>query len=346
MSRRRTIVCAGYMPLDIICSPTETIRRQAGGTAANVAAILAFHGWHSQLAGSAGTDPAGDELVSDLSAAGVDVTQLRRLPGVATCRLIHEIRPDTHLFRYKCRECGSGLPRSRPLTLEHAEACAEANPSPDVFFFDRANAATVSLAEQYASAGCVVVFEPSTPVNAELLRRAIAVAHVVKHSDDRSVGGLEDLNVRARTGQVRIITHGADGLEVRLGSKHTHRLPAMATLAVDTGGAGDWTTAGLLHVAVDHGQIAYDLLEDALRYGQALAAVNCATPGARGLMTLSRATAARRAAAVLQEGGLTSKPRLPKQQRPSVLPSRCPLCLLPVPEQLLLLSAELATASV
>lgn len=334
MRERRHIVCAGYMPLDIICTTTETIRYAAGGTAANVAAILAFHGWHSVLAGVVGDDRAGDEIICDLSGVGVDTTQLRRHPGAATCRIVHEIRPDAHVFRYRCRECGNRFPRSRPLTLEHADMCAEAHPSPDVYFFDRANAATVHLAERYAAAGSVVVFEPSIPANAELLARAVGAAHVVKHSDDRTVGGLKELHVRTRAAQVRIVTHGAEGLEVRYGSKHSRRLPALATLAVDTGGAGDWTTAGLLQVAISRRQLVPELVEDALRYGQALAAVNCATPGARGLMHLTRATAARRAAAVLRDGGLTSRPRLPPAPRPLVRSGMCSGCLLPFPEQL------------
>lgn len=51
---RPSIVCAGYMPLDVICNETQTLARKAGGTAANVAAILAFLGWDAALAGQTG----------------------------------------------------------------------------------------------------------------------------------------------------------------------------------------------------------------------------------------------------------------------------------------------------
>lgn len=74
------------------------------------------------------------------------------------------------------------------------------------------------LAECYSEAGSVVVFEPSVPANAELLGRAAAVAHVIKHSNDRSVGGLDELHVRPRQGQLRIVTYGAEGLELRVGT--------------------------------------------------------------------------------------------------------------------------------
>lgn len=334
MSARRSLVCAGYMPLDIIRTSAGTVARRAGGTAANVAAILAFFAWHSILAGQTGDDPAGDELIADLHAAGVGTGQIRQAAGARTARLVHDVGPNGHAFRYRCPDCNSPFPRSRPLSLEGAATCTRAHPSPDVFVFDRANAATVALAERYEQAGSVVVFEPSMPANAELLARAAAVAHVIKHSDDRSVGGLEELRLTPRHGQLRIVTHGAEGLEIRSGTRRSRRLPALATLAVDTGGAGDWTTAGLLHRAVYKRNITLESAEEALRYGQALAAVNCATVGARGLMGLSLSAVRRRAREVLHHGGLTSEPRLAATPPPPAATSGCPSCLMPIDEQL------------
>jgi sugar/nucleoside kinase (ribokinase family) len=341
---RRSIVCAGYMPLDIVRTTAGTVARRAGGTAANVAAILAYLGWDATLAGQAGDDLGGDELVADLSNAGVEVGQITRAPQAQTPRLVHDIRHDGHFYRYGCEVCGARFPRSRPLTLDGAKACLEARPSPTVFLFDRANAGTLMLAEQYAKAGSIVMFEPSVPANAELLGRAATAAHIIKHSDDRSVGGLDDLHVRPRQGQVRIVTHGAEGLELRLGTGRGRRFPALATLAVDTGGAGDWTTAGLLDGCVRNKEIARDALDKALRCGQALAAVNCAIVGARGLMGLTNSSARRRAHRVLSEGGLTSAPRVAQMPPPTSYDGACPSCLLPTVDQLTLDSVTSAVA--
>lgn len=339
MTRRRSVVCAGYMPLDVIRAPGGAIARRAGGTAGNVAAILAFLGWDATLAGQTGDDPAAKELLADLKAVGVDVAQVRRTASSLAPRLVHDVRPEGHFFKYSCPECGSRFPRSRPLTLEGAAECAEAHPSPTVYFFDRASRATLWLAEHYAAQGTVIVFEPSIPANAEFLGRAASVAHVVKHSDDRSVGGLDDLHVKPRPGQFRIVTHGAEGLDVRVGAAGRRRFPALATLAVDTGGAGDWMTAGFLTRAAFNGQLARGSLEDAVRFGQALAAVNCATIGSRGLMAMSRDGALRRARRVLLEGGLTSMPRLPRATaRPRGAGGACQACLMPTVDQLELIS--------
>lgn len=334
MSAPRSVVCAGYMPLDIIRTSAGTVARHAGGTAANVAAILAFLGWHSVLAGQAGDDLAGDELLRDLRAAGVDTAQLRRTTSLQTARIVHDVRHDGHAFRYRCPDCNSPFPRSRPLTLEAAATFARKYPAPDVYFFDRANAATVALAENYEQAGSIVVFEPSVPANAELLQRAAAAANVVKHSDDRSVGGLDELHVTARRGQLRVVTHGAEGLEIRSGTRRTRRLHALATLAVDTGGAGDWTTAGFLHRAVRSRKILLESLDDAMRYGQALAALNCAMVGSRGLMEMSRSTVRRRVRKALQDGGVTSEPRVAATRAPPAATGACPSCLMPISQQL------------
>lgn len=333
---RPTIVAAGYMPLDVIRTPSGTVARHAGGTAANVAAILAYLGWDAVLAGQVGSDMAGEELVRDLGDAGVDIGQIKRAPNAQTPRLVHDVRPEGHFYRYGCGDCGARFPRSRPLTLDGAAACAQAHPAPTVFFFDRANPGSLALAERYATTGAIVVFEPSVPANAELLRRAAAVAHVIKHSDDRSVGGLDDLHVRPRSGQLRIVTHGAEGLELRIGTGRGRRFPALATLAVDTGGAGDWTTGGFLSVAVQGGRLRHDKLDDALRFGQALAAVNCALIGARGLMGMTRGAARKRAQRVLRDGGLKSVPRLPALPEVSEVAGLCTSCLMPVTEQLIL----------
>jgi fructokinase len=315
------------MPLDVITTH-DTVVHQAGGTAANVAAILAYLGWNAILAGQTGDDPAGDILVDDLKHAGVDTVHLHRPVGMPTPRLIHSVRPDGHSFSYRCPACQLRLPRSRPLTVAQARACITSHPTAAVYFFDRVNAGTLTLAEHYAGTGTVIVFEPSVPVSAELLGRAVAVAHIVKHSDHRSVGGLDDVGVRSRRGQLRIVTHGAEGLELRIGEGRNRRFAALATLAVDTGGAGDWTTAGLIAVAVRHGGLRNAAIDDGLRFGQALSALSCTAVGARGLMRLRRSTVLRHARAVLAHGGVTTEPRYGEPPR-RVITDACATCLLP-----------------
>src|SRR3954469_20713035 len=137
----RVAVSAGYMPLDIIETGASTWQR-AGGTAGNVAAILALLGWRAALAGRIGDDVAGSALCADLDHAGVEKDLLEIETGALTNRLVHEIRPFGHLYRFTCPRCRQALPRSRPLRLAQVDALVGARPRPDVYFFDRANPAT------------------------------------------------------------------------------------------------------------------------------------------------------------------------------------------------------------
>lgn len=330
MSSLPTVISAGYMPLDIITPPSGPVARQAGGTAANLAAVLAFFGWDAVLAGQIGRDAAGSEFISDIRSAGVDADQIHRPDGGATPRLIHSIELGVHTYSYSCPKCSSRFPRSRPLTIDQAQQCIDAHPRAGVFFFDRANVGTLLLAEHYHAHGALVVFEPSVLANAEILSRAVAVSRVIKHSDDRTVGGIDGLTITRPKGQIRIVTHGAGGLELRIGTKATRRLPAFSSPTLDAGGAGDWTTAGFLIKAAAHGgEVDLSDVDDALRFGQALAALNCATPGARGLMRLTRRTVLRRAKGVLEEGGLSGKLRLSPPPKLRSQPGTCPVCLMP-----------------
>src|SRR5438094_530879 len=98
LSTTGSCLSMGFVALDVIIHG-ERLGHAAGGTAANVAANLAFFGWRSAVAGVVGDDPAGRHLVSDLSAAKVDVSDVRKSSGAQTPVVIHEILDHSHRFR-------------------------------------------------------------------------------------------------------------------------------------------------------------------------------------------------------------------------------------------------------
>jgi fructokinase len=333
MIKEPSILTAGYMPLDVIHDGAGTVNRQAGGSAGNVAAIMAFLGWRATVAGQIGYDSAGDELIADLQQAGVRTSQIRQSMGTLTPRLVHTIRADGPRYSYRCKDCDSSFPRSRPLTLDASAECARACPRPTVFFFDRANPATLWLAEEYSRRGSVIVFEPSVPANPELTARAVAVAHIIKCGHDRLAAGYKTVPHTSGSVQIRIITHGINGLDLFIGNQPARHMAAIATNAIDPGGAGDWTTAGILVKSVRRNIIDQRALVDAIRFGQALAAINCTAIGARGLMHMSPATVQRQARAALADGAWTSTSRAryrPDLPRPV---GACPSCLMPTPQR-------------
>ncbi|MFL5911542.1 MAG: PfkB family carbohydrate kinase [Gaiellaceae bacterium] len=269
------------MPLDIIQSGSAVWQR-AGGTAGNVAAILALLGWKSALAGRIGDDRAGISLRSDLEGSSVDCSLLDTDESGLTNRLVHQVRSSGHRYLFTCPHCGQRLPRSRPLRLDQVDGIVEAYPSPDIYFFDRANPATVLLAERYAELAATVVFEPSTPASAELVQRAIHAASIVKGSHEHGPELVESFE-SGRADQLRVITEGIRGARVRIGARAWHRVGVFDAELVDAAGAGDWTTAGMLHTIIGQGRLTLAAVREGITYGHALAALNCALPGARGL---------------------------------------------------------------
>jgi fructokinase len=175
----------------------------------------------------------------------------------------------------------------------------------------------------------MVVFEPSiSSADAALFRRALAAATIIKYSDDYSAKLHAQLDQDGRR-PIQITTHGAGGLEMRRVGDRPQRLAAFPTIALDTAGAGDWTTAGLLHRFVGVREPTSQELSSALRFGQALAAVNCSVIGARGAMELRRTTVLRRARRVLDSGALTATPRVNYGEPPAAPGGACPSCLMP-----------------
>jgi len=308
MPEQLSVVCAGYMPLDLVHYGERTWRR-AGGTSGNVAAILAFFGWDASLAGRVGDDLAGEELIHDLSGVGVDTSLIDRDSGAQTNLLVHRIIPQGHSYAYSCPECEQKLPRSRPLTLERVERIIETRPTPDVFFFDRVNHATIALAEHYAPLGCTVVYEPSTPANATMLERAIAAASVVKGSVEHGPS-LVDSFPRGGPRQLRVITDGARGARFRFCSDSAWTSVGVFEVDVtDASGAGDWTTSAMIHRLAELAEPTSAEVREAIEFGHSFAALNCIVPGARGLMEGRSSASVLGMATSLRMG----RPRLPRQ---------------------------------
>jgi len=315
------------MPIDVVVPYNGEPSRAVGGTAANVPLILSHLGWRAALAGQIGDDHMADEYERDVRAAGASTHLLSRAAGAETARLLHRVDADGHSYAYTCPRCHQRFPRSRPLTLELARAVVESEPAPAVYFFDRVNAATVWLAERYADAGVVVAFEPSLPTGGELFRRACDAASLIKHSREVELP-IPRNPPRRRPQQVRVVTDGASGLTYRIGKASEGHLPAIPTLALDTAGAGDWTTASLIAVACGSNGLDAHQIEIGLRRGQALAAMCCTLVGARTLSRVPLKTLHKRVDEVLASNSVDTPPKVTSSAAAGVAPGRCATCLL------------------
>lgn len=301
-------VGAGFVALDIVQGESGSFAA-AGGSCGNVMAILAWLGWSARPVSRLGTDLAGDMVVEELSAIGADVSGLIRDAMVSTPIVIQRFvaRADgciRHRYSLSCPDCGEWLPRFRSMTLRQMEPLFESIKRVKTYYFDRVTPAALKAAAMAADTGALVVFEPSSIGDEGAFQRAVDLCDVLKYANDR-LGHVPDL-ASAIHPSVVIETLGAEGLRVRW-RKRWSSLPAFeAPIFKDAAGSGDWCTAGLIHAIGAKGHAGLETLrkvdiERALRFGQALAALNCSFEGARGLMSAKQPEAINRALKALQE---------------------------------------------
>lgn len=295
----------GLIALDLVISAdaTRPIQAWAGGTCGNVLAILSFLGWESHPIARMNHASVAHRIEIDLKRWGVSTELLHCSPVTEAPVIIQENRikrdgTPSHKFTWACPRCGSWLPGFRPITRASIESVEQSMVDPSVFFLDRLSPAALALAKAAATKGAVVVFEPSGRSEPKLFSQALKVAHVVKYSEQRLTAVGDSIEHNSAP-VLEIQTLGQKGLRFR--ARTPRKWSAWRTLAavqadrvVDTSGAGDWCTAGLLSQVARQGiegfrQLHLKNLRDGLRYGQSLAAWNCGFEGARGGMYASDA---------------------------------------------------------
>lgn len=318
MGTRPKVFGTGLIALDVVMSvhPDAPVRCWTGGTCGNVLCILAGLGWSAYPIARMNGDRASERVRQDMARWGVHLDWTACAPVKYTPIIVQEIRrrqdgrPD-HRFSWFCPRCGEWLPPFRAVTMDAVDRIKPALADASVFFLDRLSRAALALAAAASAGGAVVVFEPSGGTNGNLMAEALELAHVVKYADDRfsSVHGVMGIDSAAL---LEVRTLGERGLEYRhrLGrgvSNWMHLAAVPASGLVDTCGAGDWCTAGLIAQVAAGGQEGLREagargVRNALRRGQALAAWNCGFEGARGGMYLSAAESFRtRTAGVLTD---------------------------------------------
>lgn len=292
------------MAVDIIVEGFDQTPRQlaAGGSCANVLAILSMLGWDSLPIGRLGHDAAANLLIEDLKSAGVHTEGLTLQEGVSTPMIVHRFglgdRDDPrHRFEWTCPVCGSYLPRFRPTPRRQLDDQAQRLNNPEIFYFDRANAGSLHLASQAKEQGSIVFFEPPRMTASDAhFQRALQVSDILKVSCDQRNPWDDEPDISQIP--MVIVSHGSEGVTYQLNGLMglqqgwTSRRSMRTKRVVDTCGSGDWLSAGFIHALFGISLVPDDLLQridSALAFGQALAALNCQLAGARSLMrTFSR----------------------------------------------------------
>lgn len=281
----------GLIALDIVVSES-IVFRSAGGSCGNVMTMLAWLGWDAGPVGRIGEDSCGDYIIEEYEFRNVNTKYLIRDKLIETPVIIQKFSESsngkrTHCFYLTCPVCKSWLPRYRSITIAQSASILCSNLKPNLFYFDRVTPASIRLVEWARDSGAIVLFEPSSVGKDKQFQQAVDLCHVLKYSKDQ-IGYPQILQNSASPGLI-IETLGEHGLRMKWRGEWT-KLPSFPTREFkDASGSGDWCSAGFLHFVgsycdQDFSSLKHTDIQLAIKFGQALATINCQFEGARGMM--------------------------------------------------------------
>lgn len=288
----------GLIALDVVLNgkPETPAKLYVGGSCGNVLTILSFLGWQSYPIARLAKNKATKEIESELKFWNVNTQLISKTENGSTPIIIHRILKDNngnpkHRFEFKDPETGTWLPSYKSVLHKDVTTILDKQPaSPKVFYFDRISRGNIELAVANKSQGALIFFEPSSlGESLKMFNECLAISDIIKYSNDR-IPNYKSLFPDQQV-PLEIETLGSEGLEFRYGktkrSTTWHKLaPYKINSIADAAGAGDWCSAGIIHklcleTVKDN---SLGTIKEALKYGQALGAINCSFSGARGIM--------------------------------------------------------------
>lgn len=300
-SATRPVVVLGDVNVDLLLRvPDASLPRTertlsepiltGGGTAGNVAAGLARLGVPVEFAGAVGDDGFGRWITADFAALGVGRRGLVVL-DIPTAQVIALVEPDGDRSLVVWPTDGGALTSFRPDQLDrgliagaswlHATGmCLREGPVRDATL-EGMRLARVAGVPVSIDLNLRIELWGLDPGKQVAVERAIGLADVVLGNGTEEllrVAGaatLEDaLAVLADNRRTVIARLGADGAVARDPDGMVHRSPGFAVAARNAVGAGDAFDAGFVAATVEGRS-----LDEALRWGNAVAALKVARPG-------------------------------------------------------------------
>ena len=261
------------------------ISTRGGGAGANVAAHLAALGTAVTLAGCLGGDLPGESLARELAAGGVTLA-LRTVAGATTGTIVSLVEPGGERSFLADRGANLAL---QPADVPTPAAGGHLHLSGYTLLDPGPRTAGLAALAAARDAGCTVSVDPASTgpltgygVDRWLADTAAATLLLPNADEARLLTGCADpaAAARALAGRhpVVVVSLGAEGALWAAGEVLVHR-PAHPTTVVDTTGAGDAFTAGVLSAWTAAG--GQPDPASALEAGLARAAAVVARPGAR-----------------------------------------------------------------
>ena len=286
------------------------LKMEIGNTCGNVMTMLPYLGVKTFPVAKFDVSPQGYQMKRDLKAYGADVRYVSNtLDGATTIlRCVHKLDEQGNpSMSHKGSSAGkpwtgpSARPARKYLTTKNGEVDALVDTmgfTPDVFFFDVAQAGHRILAERLREKGTLVYFECDSDghrIEDEKRRLAAyrAFLKCVDASDVVKMSGeyIQDLSfAEAYNDKLFVQTLGADGLRFKLGGGKWIKLaPILNPDYKDYEGAGDWTSTTLIAALCSRGMLKVkDMTEqsvqEVLTMAQQMASYSVGFIGSKGLI--------------------------------------------------------------
>lgn len=229
------------------------VAREIGGNAGNVAAELALTGWNVYPVVMFDESVQGSWVIEDLEFYGCNMRYVSSGPkgGTFVFQACHNRHQKDGSVKMSHRAVGpqSLFPKRHNLTVrdEAPELLATMDFVPDVCFFGSPEAGHRLVAGGLKNRGSVIVYEIQNAVEEnKALRESLAVADIVKMSDEHVTPDMADAFVASNPGKLFIHTLGPDGVRFNLRGQGWIHVPAAPANVVDTEGAGDAMTSAFI----------------------------------------------------------------------------------------------------
>lgn len=293
MREKIKITGTGFLTLDIILNGSKSTppKLHAGGSFGNVLTILSYLGFETYPIARLADNVVTDLLIEDIKSWNVNTNLIFKEEKGSTPIIIHRILKDkngkpNHKFEFRNPLNGNWLPSYRPFLSKKIKNIENRIPNSTIYYFDRVSRSSIDLAKQAKKNGALVYFEPSSYNTSKQFSECIEVADIIKYSFDR-IKNYKELFPKSNS-ILEIETNGSKGIRYRFKSDIWNDLnPYLIENTVDTAGAGDWCSSGIIKIISTNGMLINQTncqIEEALNYGQALGAINCLFDGARGTM--------------------------------------------------------------
>lgn len=282
---RFDVAGTGLTVLDRIYADGDLTDEALGGSCGNVLLSLAMLHRNVVPLLLLGDDDEGGQLLAEFVEAGAVVDHIHRQSGTRSPIIAQELDTASghHDFTFVCPETSEELPRYVPIGQNEVASALHILTQCSIFYADRLSESILDAMKAARLSGAIVFFEPSDVEQDDLFDEALGLVSILKYSVDRLGERLADL----RYDCVRIVTHGAAGLEIRHDDQAVWCSAINAPAVLDTCGSGDMVSVGVIDWMLSSGLQANDLsaaaLIEGIVAGQRLAAENCAFAGARGL---------------------------------------------------------------